>query len=95
MRAVTQRKAHLIGGALLSGGQELAALLPHVILLLHRGELLVLGEAEGKWDAEEEGAGGDDPGRLAAKGEGGPGGRGGGVELGRDPTARRGRDDIP
>ena len=95
--AVTNRRADLVRRGLLAlraGRQQLAALLAHVVLLLHGGELLVLGKGQRKGHAEEEGRRGDDPRGLTAKRQGRPRGARDGVELARDPAARRGRDDV-
>lgn len=90
-----QRRANLLRRARLRArGQQLAARLAHVVLLLHGRQLLVLGEGEGKGHAEEERRRGDDPGALAAKGQRAPGGAGDGVDAARDPAARRRRDDV-
>jgi len=91
-----KRLSHPVGGRLVlrASRQQLTTLLPHVVLLLHGRQLLVLGEAQGERHAEEESRGGDNPGGLAAEAEGGPGGGGHGVDLARDPAAGCGGDDV-
>lgn len=92
---VTQRSADPLSGALLRPGrQQLAALLAHVVLLLHGGELLVLGEGEREGDAEEEGRGGDDPGALAAEGQDAPRLAGDVADVAGHPASRGRGDDV-
>lgn len=65
---IAQGSANLVSGALLrAGSQHVATSLAHVVLLLHGGQLLVLGKGQGKGNTEEQGRGGDDPGALAAE----------------------------
>lgn len=69
------------GSGLGATRQDLAGALLHAHLALHLLHLLLLAEGQRPWDAEQEGAGADDPEGLAAEAEarGGPVvGRGGG-----------------
>lgn len=69
------------GSGLRAAGQDLAGALLHAHLALHLLHLLLLAEGQRPGDAEQEGAGADDPEGLAAEAEarGGPVvGRGGG-----------------
>lgn len=89
---------NLIGSALLlplaTGSEKLTPLLTHIVLLLHGGELLVLRERQRERHAEEQRGRGDHPRGLAAEGQRRPRRGRDGVDLARDPAARRGRDDV-
>lgn len=94
-RLAVKSGANLLGSVLLgAGGQELAACLSHVILLLHGSELLVLGKGQGKGDTEEESRGGDYPSGLSAEGQDAPGGARDGIGLAGEPRASGGGYDI-
>lgn len=80
--------------ALRTGSEQLAPLLTHIVLLLHGGELLVLGERQRERHAQEQRGRGDHPRGLPAEGQRRPRRRRDGVELAGDPAARCGRDDV-
>lgn len=67
---------------------------PCAHLVLHIRDLLLLGEGEGPWDTEEEGAGAEHEECLAAEAEGGGHVAGGGVEDVGDGGAGCGGDDV-
>lgn len=67
---------------------------PCAHLVLHIGNLLLLGEGEGPRDTEEESAGAEHEDRLAAEAEGGGHVAGGGVEDVGDGGAGCGGDDV-
>jgi hypothetical protein len=80
--------------SLCSRGEQFAASLSHVVLLLHGSQLLVLGKGQRKGNTEEQRRGGDDPGTLASKGQDAPGGAGDGVDAAGDPASGGGGDDV-
>lgn len=81
-------------GGIVARGQDLAAHLAHLHLLLHLDDLLLLGPGEGPGDAEQQDGAADDPEGLAADGERRADGARDGPDLGRDVAPRRRRDDV-
>lgn len=88
--AQTRRKIAL----LLAARQQVTALLPHPLLLLHGDDALLLGPAQRPGDADEQRRHADGPQGAAREEHGRLGEAACGLEFVPEPAARRGRDDV-